>query len=172
MWYIHFALIILFDLTLASDMVVLYRSDAFSILVLSTKIRYSSVLKKSFVFQNIFFKVKVLKTFKISTDSHIKTCRSHKRTLKIPSTVFPLALKWNLWKKANTNFAVKLAERSNHSFLLSIWWITFFKHLHFFHLYHFLIRVMEFTVRSSQAAILVLNRWNCTDLLNFPCQYR
>ena len=31
--------------------------------------------------------------------------------------------------KANPNFAVKLAERSNHSFLLYIWWITFFKHL-------------------------------------------
>ena len=39
-----------------------------------------------FIFQKICFKVKVLKTFKISTDCHIKTCRSLKeRTiLKIP----------------------------------------------------------------------------------------
>ena len=28
------------------------------------------------------------------------------------------------------NFAAKLAERSIHSFLLPIWWITFFKHLY------------------------------------------
>ena len=47
--------------------------------------------------------------------------------------LFLLALKWNLWEKAfsnvktktNPNFAVKLAGRSNHLFLLSIWWITF-----------------------------------------------
>ena len=52
--------------------------------------------------------------------------------------LFLLALKWNLQEKAlssvtektNTNFAVKLVERSSHSFLLSIWWITFFKHLY------------------------------------------
>ena len=50
-----------------------------------------------------------------------------------------VALKWNLLEKAfssvkiktNPNFAAKLAERSNHSFLLSIWWITFFKHLYY-----------------------------------------
>ena len=79
-------------------------------------------------------------------------------------------LKWNVWEKAfssgktktNPNFAVKLAERSNHSFLLSIWWIRFFKHL------CSVIRVMECIelhwlckhmkqVRSSQAAIVVLN---------------
>ena len=39
---------------------------------------YSSLLKKVFVFQKIYFKVKVMKTFKISTDCHIKTCRSLK----------------------------------------------------------------------------------------------
>ena len=54
--------------------------------------------------------------------------------------LFLLALKWNLffffWKafshvktKANSNIAVKLTEMSNHSFLLSIRWIPFFKHL-------------------------------------------
>ena len=56
-------------------MAVLYGNDAFSILVLSTKKRYSSFLKKVFVFQKICFKVKVLKTFKIFTDCHIKACR-------------------------------------------------------------------------------------------------
>ena len=75
---------------MASDMVVLYGNDAFSLLVLSTKKRYSSFLKKVFVFQKICFKVKVLKTFETFTDYHIKTCRSLKRRaiLKIPSTVF------------------------------------------------------------------------------------
>ena len=53
-------------------MAVLYGNDAFSILVLSTKKRYSSFLKKVFVFQKIYFKVKVLKTFKIFTDCHKK----------------------------------------------------------------------------------------------------
>ena len=69
---VHFELTILIVLTLASDMAVLYGNDAFSILVLSTKNRYSSFLKKVFVFQKICFKIKVLKTFKISTDFHIK----------------------------------------------------------------------------------------------------
>ena len=90
LWYVHFVITILFVLTLASDMAALYGNDAFSILVLPTKKRYSSFLKKVFVFQKICFKVKVLKTFKIFSDCHIKTCRSLKRRaiLKIPSTVF------------------------------------------------------------------------------------
>ena len=77
-------------LTLASDMPVLYGNDAFSVLVLSPKKRYSSFLKKVFLFQKIYFKVKVSKTFKISTDCHIKICRSLKRraNMKIPSTAF------------------------------------------------------------------------------------
>ena len=40
----------LFVLTLVSDMAVLYGNDAFSILVRSTKKRYSSFLKKVYVF--------------------------------------------------------------------------------------------------------------------------
>ena len=70
-------------------MEVLYGNDAFSILMLSTEKQYSSFLKKVFVFQKIYFKVKVLKTFKISTDCHIKTCQFLERRaiLKIPSTV-------------------------------------------------------------------------------------
>ena len=87
---VHFVLTILFVLTLASDMTVLHGSDAFSILVLSTKKRHSSFLKKVFVFQKICFKVKVLKSFKISTYCHIKACQSLKRRaiLKISNTVF------------------------------------------------------------------------------------
>ena len=60
LWKVHFVLAIPFALTLASDIVVLYRNDVFSILVLSTKKRYSSFVKKKFVFQKICFKVKVI----------------------------------------------------------------------------------------------------------------
>ena len=146
---LYFVVAILFVLTLASDRAVLNKNDVFSILVVSTKKRYSSFLKKVFVFQKIWIKVNVLKTFKIFTDCHIKTCRSLKRRaiLKIPSTVFRriyalsagLKMKPPKKKKAfssvktktNPNFAVRLAERSNDSFSLSIWWITFFKHLYY-----------------------------------------
>ena len=102
---VHFVLTFLFVLTLASDTAVLYGNDAFSILVLLTKKWYSSFLKKVFTLQKICFKVKVLKTFKISADCLIKTCRSLKRgaNLKIPSTdfleeplFFSLVLKENL----------------------------------------------------------------------------
>ena len=72
LWYIHFALPILFVLTLSSDRAVLCGNVVFLILVLSTKRQYSSFLKKVFVFQKISFKVLVLRTFKISSDSHIK----------------------------------------------------------------------------------------------------
>ena len=81
--------------------------------------------------------------------------------------LFLLALKSNFQEEAfsnvktrtNLNFAVKLTERSKHSFLLSIWWITFFKHL------YVIMKCIEVTwsckhmekVRSSQAAILILN---------------
>ena len=73
-----------------SEMAVLNGNDAFSILVLSTKKRYSSFLKKTLNFQKVCFKVKVLKTFKCSTDCRIKTCRSLKRkaNLKITKTLF------------------------------------------------------------------------------------
>ena len=47
-----------------------------SILVLSTKERYSGFLKSVCVFPNIYFKVKVLKSLKISNDCHIKACWS------------------------------------------------------------------------------------------------
>ena len=68
-------------------------------LVLSAKKWYSSLLKSVYVFQKIYFKVKVLKSFKISSDCHIKACRSLKwrAVLKIPilkePMLFMLALK-------------------------------------------------------------------------------
>ena len=51
----------------------------FQSLVLSTKRRYFSFLKKVFAFEKICFKFKVLKTFKFSSDCDIKSCRSFKR---------------------------------------------------------------------------------------------
>ena len=70
-------------------MVVLYWNDVFSILVLSIKKQYSSFLKRGFVFQKIYFKVKVLKMFK-NAYCHVKTCQSLKQRaiLKMPSTIF------------------------------------------------------------------------------------
>ena len=61
-------------LALASDMTDLYRNTALLFLVLSTKKWYSSFLKKVSVFQKIYFIDKVCKTFKTSSDCHIKTC--------------------------------------------------------------------------------------------------
>ena len=93
-WYIselvHFVVTILFVLTLASDMALLYGNDAFSTLVLSPKKTYSNFLKKYFVFQKICFKIKVMKKFKTFSDCYVKTCLSLKprAILKIPSTVF------------------------------------------------------------------------------------
>ena len=70
------------SISISSERVVLYGN-------VSTKKQHSSILKKIFVFQKICFKVKILKSCKISSDCYIKTCRSHKRRaiLKIPSTV-------------------------------------------------------------------------------------
>ena len=95
--------------------------------------------------------------------------------------LFLLALNWNLLEKAfssvktkiYSSFPVKLAERSNHSLLLSVSWTTPFKHL------HSLVGVTECIeinwlckhtekVRSSQAAILVLNWVNFSELYNKP----
>ena len=62
--------------------------------------------EKVLVFLKTCFKVKVLKTFKFSSDNHMKICQSFKRRAisKIPGAVF-----------ANSNFAVKLAEISNRA---------------------------------------------------------
>ena len=86
----------------------------------------------TFIFQKICFKAKVVNTLKIPSGCHIKTYWSLKRgaILKIPSAVFrrthalSIGFKMKSLKKAfscvkaktNANFAVKVAERSNHSF--------------------------------------------------------
>ena len=87
---IHFVVVILFILTWLPDRAVLNGKNVLSTLVMSTKKRHSSFLKKVFVFQKICFKIKVLKTFETLTDCHIKTCQSLKRRpfSKIPSTFF------------------------------------------------------------------------------------
>ena len=51
----HFVVTILFVLALGSDMAVLYANDAFSILMRSTKKRYSQFFEISFRFlENLF----------------------------------------------------------------------------------------------------------------------
>ena len=73
-WHIKLTLFKMYFLIgsrfLVSDRAVLNGNDVFSILVVSTKKRYSSFLVKVFVFQKICFKVKVLimfETFMIVT---------------------------------------------------------------------------------------------------------
>ena len=60
----YFVLPTIFFLTLASHRAVLYVNVAFSMLLLSTRKLYFSLLKKIFVFQKICFNDLVLKTFK------------------------------------------------------------------------------------------------------------
>ena len=131
---------------MSSERAVLNENDVFSILVVWTKKWYSSFLKKLFVFQKIWIKVNVLKTFKSFTDCHIKTCRSFKRraVLNIPSTLFRRIYALSVGFKIKTlrksvfecqdknqlGLCCKITERSNHSFLLTIWWITFIRHLY------------------------------------------
>ena len=81
----------LFVLTLASDRAALNGYDALLILMVSTKKWYSSFLKNIFVFQKIYFEVKVLlKTFETFIDCDLRTCRSLKwrAILKIPRIIF------------------------------------------------------------------------------------
>ena len=89
LWKVHFVFTILFVLTLVSEIAVLNENNAFSILALSSKKQYSSFLKK-FSFSREFVSKLVLKTFEISIDFQIKTCRSLKRRtiLKFPSMLF------------------------------------------------------------------------------------
>ena len=119
-------------------MAVLYGNDTFSILVLLTKKRYYSFLKK--VFFSINF-VSKFKYWKRSSDCHIKTCRSLKwKILKmlfwktlVPffrktcalsvgfKTKPPIKSIFKCYKtKTNSSFAVKHSEMGNHSFLASI----------------------------------------------------
>ena len=120
-------------LTLAFHRAVFYENITFSIIVLSTKRRYSSFL--FFVFQKTFFKVKALNIFKASTDCQIKKCWSLKQraVLKIlfmffSETMFFLVLKWSFYEevspgvktKTNEHFPVKF-QKAVISYFLSIW---------------------------------------------------
>ena len=95
---------ILFVLTLASDKATFYRNILFSISVTSNKRQYSSFWKKAFIFQKIYFKVKVMKTFKISFDFHVKTYRSLNGGLSWKSRVlflrraYALSVYFKFWK--------------------------------------------------------------------------
>ena len=112
---------------------------------LSSHLKNFRFLKKVFVLQKICFKVKVLKTFKISADCHITYLSNRglfwkslvpifKRTYAL-SVVFKMKpLRKSIKTKTNIHFVVKLAERSNHSFFLSLWWITFFSICTLWHL--------------------------------------
>ena len=83
---------------------------------------YSGFLKSVCIFQKIYFKVKILKLFKMSSDCHVKASWSLKwrAILKIPNLkepmLFLLALKWNLYEKVfpvlrqKPIFAINLAE--------------------------------------------------------------
>ena len=92
--------------------------------------QYYTFLKNVLIFWKTCFKVKVLKRFKISSNCHIKICRSLKRKAisKIPSTIFLEEPKvketWNfnwLWKNIEK-------IRSNQDFILKnfLRWIKFF----------------------------------------------
>ena len=85
-----------FALILTSDRAVLQGNAAVSISVLSTKKRFSIILKRVCLFQKISFKIRVIKTFKSFINCHIKTCQTLKRSaiLKITSIfLILLALK-------------------------------------------------------------------------------
>ena len=73
-----------------SDLTVLYESDAFSILVLSTKKKILQFFEKGFRYPENLLQSQMLKTYKISNDCHTNTCQSLKRRaiLKIPSSIF------------------------------------------------------------------------------------
>ena len=83
LYWVHFVLTILFLLTLASDMAVLYGKNAFSILALSTKKQYSSFLKKVFIFQKICFNWKRLKFPLIVTWKHADLTSWRKELFKL-----------------------------------------------------------------------------------------
>ena len=128
LWQIHFVLVFCICLNIGfwcGRFVWKWCVFNLSALNLKTVLRF---FEKVFVFQKICFKIKVLNTFKTISQTEGYFENPYYRFLEEPM-LFLLALKWNLWEKAfssvktktNSNFAVKLAEMSNHSFLLPIW---------------------------------------------------
>ena len=100
-------------------------------------------------------------------------------------TLFLFTFKWNHYEVAfsciktrtktrtNSKFAVKLAERSNGSFLLSTWWSTFLEHLYSLirdNGMHKLNRSCKHMkkVRSCQASISINSGAKLTKALFFP----
>ena len=65
---VNFVLPVLFFITFVLDKAVFYGNVAFSIVVVSSKTRFSSLFKKGLVFQKTCCKAKVIKMFKISSD--------------------------------------------------------------------------------------------------------
>ena len=116
----------------------------FWFIVLWTKKLSFSFFKKVLVFQRTFFKVNILKTFKIPCDCHIKPCSSLKRRalLKIPRINFYRSTRSFYWFQNKTSakkrfsvlrwkhFAVKLVYfREAATIFLSTRWIFLFKYL-------------------------------------------
>ena len=98
MWLVHFVL----PFYLASNMAILHGNDVFSILVHSSTKRYSSFLRKVFVFQKTCCKIQKLKmSYALSVGFKIKPLRQ---------SVFLCQ------DKTNSNCTVKVAKRSNRSF--------------------------------------------------------
>ena len=95
--------------------------------------------------------------------------------------LFLLVLKWKLSEKAfsnvktktNSNFAAKATERSNHSFLLAIWWTSFSDICTIMELkeLNWLCKHMK-NVRSSQPcfSMNICTEFSKTQV--FPCVYR
>ena len=124
-------------------MAVLSGNDEFSVLVLSLKNGTPDFWKRFSFSRKSGSKLKYWKRSKFHWLSHKNMPISQTEGyLENPlyrfleeRMLFLLALKLNLYEKAfssvttktNSNFAVKLPERRNHSFLLSVWWITYFK---------------------------------------------
>ena len=69
---------------------VLYENMTFSIIILSSKRRYT-VFFLFFLFEKTSFKVKVLKIFRVLSDCHMKICQSLKQyaVLKVHIYLFP-----------------------------------------------------------------------------------
>ena len=63
----------------------------------------------------------------------------------------------NVKTKTNSSFAVEVTERSNHSFLMSTWWIMFFRHLYDNRIkdFNWLCKHMK-NVRSRQPCISMI----------------
>ena len=86
---VNFLLPILFVLTLVFTRAVWYRNVAFSIIVLSSKKRHSSFLKKDLFFQKTCLKAKVIRTLKIPSDYRVKICRSLERKAILKVSLVP-----------------------------------------------------------------------------------